>query len=68
MCDYSLHAAASRPARTGDKLVISRFPYTFTRGFARLLAIKWLVLGELTWKLQLPTTTQLSSPTVESYS
>ena len=34
MCDYSLHAAASRPARTGDKLVISRFPYTFTRGFA----------------------------------
>src|SRR5260370_10650481 len=34
MCDYSLHAAASRPARTGDKLVISRFPYTCTRGFA----------------------------------
>jgi hypothetical protein len=34
MCDYSLHAVASRPARTGDKLVISRFPYTFTRGFA----------------------------------
>ena len=34
MCDYSLHAVASRPARTGDKLVISRFPYTFTRGFS----------------------------------
>ena len=34
MCDYSLHAVMSRPARTGDKLVITRFPYTFTRGFS----------------------------------
>jgi hypothetical protein len=34
MCDYSLHAVASRPARTGDKLIVSRFPYTYTRGFA----------------------------------
>jgi hypothetical protein len=36
MCDYSLHTVASRPARTGDKLVVTRFPYTFTRGFSAI--------------------------------
>lgn len=36
MCDYSLHQVASRPARTGDRLVSTRFPTTFTRGFAAL--------------------------------
>ena len=34
MCDYSLDLVASRPARVGDKLVSTRFPETFTRGFA----------------------------------
>lgn len=34
MCDYSLHAVASRPARTGEKLVSTKFPLTVTRGFA----------------------------------
>lgn len=34
MCDYSLHAVASRPARTGDKLMSTKFPLTMTRGFA----------------------------------
>ena len=34
MCDYSLHLVASRPAKVGDKLVSTRFPQTFTRGFA----------------------------------
>ncbi len=34
MCDYSLHAVASRPAKTGDKLVSTKFPLTVTRGFA----------------------------------
>ena len=34
MCDYSLHDVASRPARVGDKLVSTRFPGTYTRGFA----------------------------------
>ncbi len=34
MCDYSLHAVASRPAKTGDKLVSTKFPMTVTRGFA----------------------------------
>jgi hypothetical protein len=34
MCDYSLHGVASRPAKVGDRLVSTRFPTTFTRGFA----------------------------------
>jgi hypothetical protein len=34
MCDYSLHAVASRPARLGDKLVTARFRNSSTRGFA----------------------------------
>lgn len=34
MCDYSLHAVDSRPARVGDHLVSTRFPYSYTRGFA----------------------------------
>ncbi len=36
MCDYSLHAIESRPARVGDKLVSTRFPNCFTRGFAAI--------------------------------
>jgi len=34
MCDYSLHGVAARPAKVGDKLISTRFPNTFTRGFA----------------------------------
>jgi hypothetical protein len=34
MCDYSLELVASRPARVGDKLVSTTFPFTITRGFA----------------------------------
>lgn len=34
MCDYSLHAVASRPATIGDKLVTAEFANTYTRGFA----------------------------------
>jgi hypothetical protein len=34
MCDYSLHAVASRPAKVGEKLVTTCFPGTSTRGFA----------------------------------
>ncbi len=34
MCDYSLHHIASRPARTGDKLVTTKFINTPTGGFA----------------------------------
>jgi hypothetical protein len=34
MCDYSLHAVASRPARAGERLVSTSFPKTTTRGFA----------------------------------
>lgn len=34
MCDYSLHAVSSRPARVGDKLVTTRFANTITQGFA----------------------------------
>ncbi|MGZ3319865.1 MAG: hypothetical protein ACXU9C_02660 [Xanthobacteraceae bacterium] len=36
MCDYSLHAVASRPARVGDKLMTTRFANTLTRGFAAI--------------------------------
>jgi hypothetical protein len=34
MCDYSLHAVASRPAEVGETLVSSQFHSTATRGFA----------------------------------
>jgi hypothetical protein len=34
MCDYSLHNVASRAARIGDKLVVTDFAKTITRGFA----------------------------------
>jgi hypothetical protein len=34
MCDYSLEALASRPAKVGDKLVSAGFHHTVSRGFA----------------------------------
>jgi hypothetical protein len=34
MCDYSLHNVASRAAKLGDKLVVTDFAKTITRGFA----------------------------------
>jgi hypothetical protein len=34
MCDYSLHAVASRPARVGETLITTTFRGTSTRGFA----------------------------------
>ena len=36
MCDYSLHAVASRPAKVGDKLVTTKFMNSSTRGFAAI--------------------------------
>ena len=34
MCDYSLSLVASRPAKTGEKLVTTKFRSSATRGFA----------------------------------
>ena len=34
MCDYSLHNVASRPARVGDRLVVTDFAKSISRGFA----------------------------------
>ena len=34
MCDYSLHAIASRPAKVGETLITTTFRGTSTRGFA----------------------------------
>ena len=34
MCDYSMHAIASRPAKVGETLVSTDFRGTSTRGFA----------------------------------
>jgi hypothetical protein len=34
MCDYSLHAVATRPAEVADTLVSTKFQSTATRGFA----------------------------------
>lgn len=34
MCDYSLHAIASRPAQVGETLTTTTFRGTSTRGFA----------------------------------
>ena len=36
MCDYSLQAVASRPAKVGDQLITTTFPNTVTRGFCAL--------------------------------
>jgi len=36
MCDYSLHAVATRPAAVADALVSAKFKCTTTRGFASL--------------------------------
>ena len=36
MCDYSLNFVASRSARVGDKLILSRFRASLTRGFAAI--------------------------------
>jgi hypothetical protein len=36
MCDYSLHAVASRPAKVGERLISTTFRATSTRGFAAL--------------------------------
>ena len=34
MCDYSLHAVATRPAKVGETLITTTFRATSTRGFA----------------------------------
>src|SRR5256886_7895626 len=34
MCDYSLHQVASRPAKIDDKLIVTKFTNSITRGFA----------------------------------
>jgi hypothetical protein len=34
MCDYSLHAIATRPAQVGETLITTAFRGTSTRGFA----------------------------------
>ena len=34
MCDYSLHHVASRPAKIEDKLIVTKFNGSITRGFA----------------------------------
>ena len=34
MCDYSMHAVASRPAQVGETLMTTTFHGTSTRGFA----------------------------------
>jgi hypothetical protein len=34
MCDYSLHDVTSRPAKVGDKLKVTDFAKSITRGFA----------------------------------
>jgi hypothetical protein len=36
MCDYSLHAVTSRPAKVGDRLVTQEFSNTHTRGLAAI--------------------------------
>ena len=34
MCDYSLEHVASRPAVVADRMIVTRFRHTVTRGFA----------------------------------
>jgi hypothetical protein len=37
MCDYSLQYVASRPAKLEDKLVVTKFNNSITRGFAAVV-------------------------------
>ena len=62
MCDYSLHAVKTRPARVDDKLTIRMFGWS-TRGFAasedKSVAVclsPFLELGQQATVLQLPVT------------
>jgi hypothetical protein len=52
MCDYSLHNVASRAAKVGDKLVVTDFAKTITRGFA--------AVGELDVAVCVPPGTELA--------
>jgi hypothetical protein len=52
MCDYSLHNVASRPAKVGDKLVVTDFPKSITRGFT--------AVGEADVAVCLPPGTELT--------
>lgn len=52
MCDYSLHTVASRPAKVGDKLVVTDFPKSITRGFT--------AVGEADVAVCLPPGTELT--------
>jgi hypothetical protein len=36
MCDYSLYHVASRPAKIEDKLVVTKFDNSITRGFSAI--------------------------------
>jgi hypothetical protein len=36
MCEYSLEFMASRPAKVGEQLVITKFPHSITRGFCSI--------------------------------
>jgi hypothetical protein len=36
MCDYSLHHVASRPAKTGDRVISTTFENSITGGFAAI--------------------------------
>jgi hypothetical protein len=38
MCDYSLDGMASRPAEVGDRIIVTRFATSFTRGFGLVAA------------------------------
>ena len=40
MCDFSLHAVKSRPAKVGDKLTTRRFPQSSGRSTK---TIRWLI-------------------------
>ena len=39
MCDYSLEHVASREAVVADRLIVTSFPHTVTRGFAAVGAL-----------------------------
>jgi len=43
MCDYSLVAVASRPARVADRLITTGFQNSSTRGFASTEDMKMAV-------------------------
>jgi hypothetical protein len=70
MCDYSLHHVASRPAKIDDKLIVTKFNNSITRGFAAVgephVAVCLLPGTEIAFEENVPTQTIFCATATDS--